>query len=323
VRGRRFEKRYVVQYIAKKNDTIAAVSLPSIESLRCFVAAAETLNFRAAAKSVALTPAALGQRIRQLEDELGHALFTRTTRQVSLTAAGLSMLPVARRTLSAAGDCARAARGELGPAPSELVVGTRHELGMSWLLPMLPKLAKRRPDLSLHLYFSYGADLLLRVRTREVDCAVLSTRLSDPALDAVPLHREDYLFVGASELLERAPFRRIEDAADHVLVDAASDLPLFRYWREGAGARAAGVQFARVLRMGTIAAIEHLVLRGEGVAVLPKYLVARHLKAETLRVILPAVKPASDFFRLVFRAGDVRRPDFEALAALMVEHPLR
>ncbi len=80
-----------------------AVSLPSIESLRCFIAAAESLNFRAASKAVGLTPAALGQRVRQLEDELGHPLFTRTTRQVSLTAAGLAMLPVARRTLSAAG----------------------------------------------------------------------------------------------------------------------------------------------------------------------------------------------------------------------------
>lgn len=299
------------------------MSLPSIESLRCFIAAAESLNFRAASKAVGLTPAALGQRVRQLEDELGHPLFTRTTRQVSLTAAGLAMLPVARRTLSAAGDCPRAARGELGPAPSELVIGTRHELGMSWLLPMLPTLARRRPDLSLHLYFSYGADLLLRVRTREIDCAVLSTRLSDPALDAAPLHREDYLFVGAKSLLASTPLRRIEDASRHTLLDAAPDLPLFRYWREGAGARASGVGFARVSRMGTIAAIEQLVLRGAGVAVLPKYLVAGHVRAGTLKVILPSVKPASDFFRLVFRAGDARRPDFEALAALMLEHPLR
>ena len=36
--------------------------LPSMDNLRCFVAAAETLNFRAAARAVALTPAALGQR---------------------------------------------------------------------------------------------------------------------------------------------------------------------------------------------------------------------------------------------------------------------
>jgi LysR family transcriptional regulator, glycine cleavage system transcriptional activator len=294
-----------------------------MENLRCFVAAAETLNFRAAAKAVALTPAALGQRVRQLEDEVGHALFARTTRSVALTAAGLAMLPEARRTLAAADTCLRAARGDLGPSPSELLVGTRYELGMSWLVPQLPRLSKARPDLTLHLYVSYGADLLLRVRTREIDCAVLSVRFSDPALDALPLHREDYLFVASRALLEKRALSRPEHAAQHTLIDASAELPLFHYWREEAGAMGAGLQFARVLRMGTLAVIEHLVLRGDGVAVLPKYLVEKRVKSGTLRVVFPKVRPACDHFRLVFRADDARRPDYEALARLLLEAPLR
>lgn len=297
--------------------------LPSMDNLRCFVAAAETLNFRAAARSVALTPAALGQRIRQLEDEVGHSLFARTTRSVALTAAGLAMLPEARRTLSAADTCLRAARGELGPTPSELVLGTRHELGMSWLLPQLPRLARQRPDLTLHLYVSYSADLLLRVRTREVDCAVLSARFSDPALDAIALHREDYVFVASKALLERSPLSRPEHAAAHTLVDISPELPLFRYWREEAGAMGASMRFARVLRMGTIAAMEHLVLRGEGVAVLPEYLVQKRVESGALKVVFPRVKPGFDHFRLVFRGDDPRRSNYEALAAMLLEAPLR
>jgi LysR family glycine cleavage system transcriptional activator len=299
------------------------MTLPSLESLRCFVAAAELLSFRAAARAVALTPAALGQRIRLLEGELDQPLFVRTTRHMALTAAGLALLPVARRTLSAAEDCARAARGELAAPPSDVVIGTRHELGMSWLLPLRPALAKRRPEVSVHLHVSDGADLLVRLRTREIDCAVVSTRFRDPALDALPLHREDYVFVGSKERLARTPVRRVEDTRAHTLVDVAADLPLFRYWREGAGERGADVRFARVLRMGTIAAIEHLVLRGEGLAVLPKYSVARSLKAGALRVVLPSIQPSHDYFRLVFREGDVRRPDFEAIAEVMRAHPLR
>jgi len=69
--------------------------LPSIESLRCFTAAAKLLNFRAAARSVALTPAAFGQRIKQLEEQLGTSLFHRTTRSVRLTESGLALLPAA------------------------------------------------------------------------------------------------------------------------------------------------------------------------------------------------------------------------------------
>ena len=299
------------------------MSLPSMDNLRCFVAAAETLNFRAAARAVALTPAALGQRVRQLEDEVGQALFTRTTRTVALTAAGLAMLPEARRTLAAAETCLRAARGELGPSPSDLVLGTRHELGMSWLLPQLPRLAKQRPDLTLHLYVSYSADLLLRVRTREVDCAVLSARFSDPALDALTLHREDYVFVASKALLARSPLSKPEHAAAHTLLDVSAELPLFRYWREAAGPAGAALRFGRVLRMGTIAALEHLVLRGEGVAVLPEYLVQKRVASGALRVVFPKVKPAFDHFRLVFRADDPRRPDYEALARLLLEAPLR
>jgi len=105
--------------------------LPDTESLRCFVEAARTLNFRAASRAVGLTPAAFGQRIKGLEEQLGVDLFVRTTRRVELTEAGLAMLSRAQETLTAAADSVRAARGELGPAPVDITVGTRHELGLS------------------------------------------------------------------------------------------------------------------------------------------------------------------------------------------------
>ena len=63
--------------------------------------------------------------------------------------------------------------------------------------------------------------------------------------------------------------------------------------------------------------IEHLVLRGDGVAVLPEYLVQKRVESGALRVVFPKVKPEFDHFRLVFRADDARRPDYEALAAMV------
>jgi LysR family glycine cleavage system transcriptional activator len=111
--------------------------LPSVDALRCFVSAARLLNFRKAARTMAVTPAAFGQRIRHLEEDLGVGLFKRTTRSVVLTEAGTSLLPYAERCIAAANDCARAARGDVGPPPRDLVLGTRHELGVSWILPQL------------------------------------------------------------------------------------------------------------------------------------------------------------------------------------------
>src|SRR5690242_1539209 len=148
--------------------------LPSLDSLRCFVAAARLLRFRAAAKSVALTPAAFGQRVKQLEDMFGVPLFERTTRKVTLTEAGLRLLPAAERALSSASDCALAVQGGRGLPEAEITLGTRHELGISWIVPQLDRIAERHPTLHVHLYFGSGPDLVLRVRTMEIDCAVTS-----------------------------------------------------------------------------------------------------------------------------------------------------
>jgi DNA-binding transcriptional LysR family regulator len=295
--------------------------LPSIDSLRCFQAAARLLNFRAAARSVALTPAALGQRIQKLEEQLGVTLFHRTTRSVALTEPGLALLPYAEQCLAAARDCVRAARGETGPPPMELVIGTRQELGLSWLSPQLDRLKAVHPSLEIHLYFGSGPDLLLRVRTMEIDCAVTSSRFTDPKLDSVRLHREGYVFVGSTALLKEHPLDREEHARAHTLLDAAADLPLFRYWRDapGGGDR---LRFARLVRLGSIEAIRLRVAAGAGVAVLPAYLVEREIATRKFRRIFPKVQALDDYFRLVFRADDPRRPFYDKLAASMLESPL-
>lgn len=295
--------------------------LPSVDSLHCFSEAARLLNFRAAARAVSLTPAALGQRIRQLEEQLGVQLFHRTTRNVVLTEHGLALLPYAHKTLAAAAECTRAARGEIGPAPVELLLGTRYELGMSWIVPMLPTIRAAQPSVTLHLYFGSSADLMIRVRTLEIDCAVGSMRVADPKLDSFKLHPEHYVFVGKPALLARKPLRRHADAARHTLVDTRADLALFRYFADAPGGEK--LDFQRFLFMGAIGAVRELALRGEGVAVLPQYLVAPDLAAHRLVRLFPKVQLLSDHFRIIFRADDPRRSVYEALAATMRGQPLR
>jgi len=298
------------------------VQLPSVDNLRCFDAAARSKTFREAARAVALTPAALGQRIRQLEDQLGARLFQRTTRSMSLTTAGAALLPVARAALDAAFECVRAARGETAPLPVELIFGTRYELGLSFFVPLYETLLARHPGLSLHYYFGSGPDLLLRVRSREVDCAVTSARLTDPLLDSIRLQREDYVFVGARALLKKTPVRSEKDAGRHALIDVGTELPLFRYWRDapGGGDR---LRFGRLWRVGTGEAIRRMVVAGRGVAVLPRYLVEPDLKSRRLVQVFPKVPLLFDHFRLVFRSDDPRRPLFEAIAETIQRAPLR
>ena len=297
-------------------------SLPSVDNLRCFLAAARLLHFRSAARAVALTPAAFGQRIRQLEDQVGAPLFTRSTRRVSLTSAGVSLVPAAERCLASAEECLRAARGETGPAATELVLGTRHELGLSWIVPQIDRLQAAHPWLRLHVYIGSGPDLLLRVRTLEIDCAVTSSRFEDPKLDTIQLHEERYVFCASASLLRRVPFRRAEHAAQHTLIDASAERPLFRYWVDapGGGDR---LRFGSATWMGNIEAIRARVAAGAGVAVLPEYYVREELRRRRFMAVLPQVKLRSDWFRLVFRVDDRRRNVFELLAKSLAAEPLR
>jgi DNA-binding transcriptional LysR family regulator len=144
-------------------------------------------------------------------------------------------------------------------------------------------------------------------------------RLQDPRLDAHRLHREEYVLVASPALARR--FRAPADAARHTLIDTHAELPLFGYFRDAP--RGGPLPFRRYLHMGTIAAVRALALRGDGVAMLPLYLVAPDLRARRLRRLLPRVEPLADHFRLFFRADDPRRSLFQALASTLLREPLR
>jgi DNA-binding transcriptional LysR family regulator len=286
--------------------------LPDLESLRCFEAAATHLSFRAAAEKVALSPAAFSDRIKRLEEQLDARLFERTTRRVDLTPAGRRLLPQARSLLDQARRCAVIVQEDRHP-PFELTIGTRFELGLSWIVPSLGALAKARPERRVHVLFGDSADLLARLLRGGIDCFVSSARLTTPGLGYALLHRERYAFVGSPELLAGKPLRGPADAAEHDLIDAHPDLPLFRYFLDARPAREVW-SFRASSYLGTIAAVRQRVLEGAGVAVLPRYFIAADLDTARLAEPLPRAKLQEDFFRLIWRDGHPLADELVALA---------
>jgi LysR family transcriptional regulator, glycine cleavage system transcriptional activator len=281
-----------------------------LQSLRCFLVAAELRNFRAASSRVALSPAAFGERIQRLEELVGAPLFVRTTRSVSLTEAGTRLLPHALACLEEAQRCLQLSEGR---RPLALTLGTRFELGLDWLVPLLEELEGARPERSIHLHFGDSADLLAGLRADRIDAIVSSVRITEAGFDHATLFPESYVFVGAPDLLERLPLRSPADAAAHRLLDVSPDLPLFRYLLE-AGADSRDWPFARAWYLGTIAAIRSMVLRGAGVAVLPRYFVEADLNAGRLRQPLPERPLREDAFRLIWRAGHPAERELRVLA---------
>jgi LysR family glycine cleavage system transcriptional activator len=231
-------------------------------------------------------------------------------------------VPHARSILDQAARCADVVQEQARPTPYDLAIGTRFELGLSWLTPALRSLNARCRERTLHLVFGDSADLLDRARRGQIDAAITSARLTMSGLAYEPLHDEDYAFVGGARLLRDRRLARAADAADHVLIDAAPELPLFRYFLDALGRRDVW-SFAKLEYLGTIGAIRLRVLQGAGVAVLPRYFVARDLSARRLVPILPRVKLQRDAFRLIWRAGHAREAELRRLAADLARIPLR
>lgn len=290
--------------------------LPDLDDLRCFEAAAVRLNFRAASNAVALSPAAFSERIKRLEERLGVRLFNRTTRRVQLTPHGERLLPQARKTLAEAQTCLELAGA---PSPFELSVGTRFELGMSWLVPALGTLQVHRPERRLHLTFGDTPQLLEALDRGHVDAVVGSMRLTSQVMDASLLHEEHYRLVSAPGLED---LRSPESAGDFALIDIGSDLPLFRYWQDAQPADQVW-RFRSHEYMGTIGAIKARAIEGAGVAVLPEYFVRDALEDGRLVERMPANRPRSDWFRLIWRTGHPRASDLEQLAEHLRALPLR
>ncbi len=120
-----------------------------LNALRMFDAAARSLSFTRAADELAVTPAAVGQQIRALEETLGVILFRRTARGLELTPEAERALPHLRAAFTAFEETVSALRE--GQAATRLAVGCARGAIRHWLLPRLKPWLDTRPDAGVHI----------------------------------------------------------------------------------------------------------------------------------------------------------------------------
>jgi len=176
-----------------------------LQQLVYFLTVAETKHFTRAAQLLEIAQPSLSQQVRALEASLGTELFDRVRGNITLTPAGEALLPIAQR-ITADIETARQEVREL----VELRSG-RVRLGAtpSLLTGLVPEVARRYhrryPAIRLVLEESGSRDLVAKTAAGLIDLAllVLPLHADDPALETVPLLREDLVVV--SSLREPAP----------------------------------------------------------------------------------------------------------------------
>jgi LysR family transcriptional regulator, glycine cleavage system transcriptional activator len=292
--------------------------LPDLESLRCFVAAAQTHNFRKAAKLVHLSPGAFSERIQRLEEQLGVALFVRSTRHVALSVEGSRLLTHARQLLEEAQAFQHHASTQ--QAEISLTLGTRYELGLSYLLPILEEQKETHPHWNINLFFGDAPSLSSALYSSDVDVVFSSMRVDNPKLHIQTTHPEHYALVAKPHLASQ--IHSTEDLKPHTLVDISPSFPLFRYFGEGNQLRPQEL-FSHHRFLGTISALLYWVMKQDAFAVLPLYFVQEAISTQELTVVLPELEVQHDYFRLFWAKNHWAEAAITQLADFLRAHPLK
>lgn len=119
--------------------------METLSNLESFVRSAESSSFSAAARRLALTPAAVSRNVAQLERNLGVRLFQRSTRGLKLTEAGERFLSAVGAGLDTIQGAIADASTRAGQPAGVLKLNAAHRFGCAYLLPLMPAFLERYP----------------------------------------------------------------------------------------------------------------------------------------------------------------------------------
>jgi LysR family glycine cleavage system transcriptional activator len=210
---------------------IMTISLPSLNGLRAFEAAARHLSFTRAAAELHVTQTAISHQIRRLEAQLGMRLFTRGSRALSLTQEAQVYLPAVRAAFE---DLHAATARLLRPNRDQLLtVSTMASLAAKWLLPRLGGFQAAHPGIEVRISTSAH---LVDFRREEVDVAIRYGRGRWAGLRAQWLMAEDIFPVCSPALVQgKKALRRPADLAHHTLLHAGVSRDDWQLWLTAAG----------------------------------------------------------------------------------------
>ena len=258
-----------------------------LRQMEYLVALADEEQFTRAAAVAGVSQSGLSAAIRALEAELGVSLFSRTTRRVEPTDAGLALLPHARAMLEQAGAGRDAVHRATRALSGTLRVGAEQCLGVVDVPTVLERFHRRYPQVAIDFTQAGSHDLVDRVRSGTMDVAFVATTNHLGTLHRTPLgSRPVVLLAPPDHPLAAASGVGWADLDDEDFVDFHPSWGV-RVLNDRAAA-AHGVHRRVRCTVDDIHTLLDLINRGLGVALVPLQ-ISRKPQAAALAVLrLPA-----------------------------------
>ncbi|WP_442583611.1 transcriptional regulator GcvA [Mesorhizobium sp. ASY16-5R] len=211
--------------------------IPGTRALKVFDAASRHLNFSRAAAELGLTPAAVSHQIKETEDQLGMALFIRTSRSIRLTQAGAVFHEAAVEALEGLAKAVARAK-KLSRGVTQLKLTMDGTFASKWMVPRLDRFRARWPDMDLRFDISYD------LRDFDHDDVDVAVRFGTGKYPGIMTHRlfDNVIFpVCSPRLLKSGPPLEVpRDLLRHTLVHIewsrqGVTWPNWRMWMAAAG----------------------------------------------------------------------------------------
>jgi DNA-binding transcriptional LysR family regulator len=271
----------------KQDFTIRQGALDGVEA---FLAVARHRNFRRAAAELGVTPSAMSQAVRTLEQRIGVPLFLRTTRSVGLTEAGERFFARARPAYEEILAARESARG-LGQGPAGLLRLTVPRAVVQVLLqPLVVAFVRDYPDVQVEIsareeladLAAEGFDAGIRLGSF-IAADMVAVRLTQP----FPL-----LVVGSPAYLRKRDVPgRLEDLKAHACLRLRRPGGAIASWSFASGNRAVEMMVSGPLIANDFPMLLDASLAGMGLAQIPAPLAAAHIKAGKLVPLLERYSP--------------------------------
>ncbi len=266
-----------------------------------FSVVAATASFSKAAGRLGTSAQNVSKNVRALEDTLGVLLLHRTTRVVTLTESGQAYLPRCNRVVEDFDELRSMMRDE-GAAPSgNLVVTAPVLFGEMYLMEVVEKYLAANPRVTIDLRLS---DRHLSLIDEGVDLSVRIGFLQDSALIAKRLGEIRMITCAAPSYLDQAGRpRHPDELAGHRCVFDTNRRASAQQWSFRDDGEQLTVNIRPRVRVNSASAVRRLLLSGEGVGIVPSFVVADDLRDGRLEAVLETFEDHSSPLSLLYLAN--------------------